>query len=446
MPGIRPRVHPLVESFLTDEAALGGRVDEFGSPLHLLFPDVFRENVAAFRAVLEGFAIPHRICYAHKANQSPAFVVAAHDAGISIDVASPGELESALAAGFPPDRIEATGPKGEAFLRDLVRHGVVVNVDNLWELARLGAIGGGRAGVLVRVCGFDVSRFGIPFDRADEILDLAAEVDLRGFSFHLDTAEVTAKRRAVEVCLSLTEKAYARGLAPTVIDVGGGYRQAFVADDAEFEEYVAALRRGLVGQGEPMTWAGTTFGYQRDGEGVHGIPVFHKYANHRPGPEFLTDLLRADVGGRTVARLLADMMLEIWIEPGKALVDHAGLTVATVEFVKETADSSLLVSLDMSRDMVTPMDQEVVLDPLVVYRGGDADYVDRPVGVYFAGNLCLERDMVTNHKTWLPRLPRPGDLVVFVNTAGYQMDLSAAGALMRPKPRKVVVDRLDGSR
>ncbi len=39
--------------------------------------------------------------------------------GIGIDVASPGELDSALAVGFPACRVEVTGPKGQGFLSAL---------------------------------------------------------------------------------------------------------------------------------------------------------------------------------------------------------------------------------------------------------------------------------------------------------------------------------------
>ena len=61
-------------------------------------------------------------------------VRAALEEGISIDVASPGELDSALSAGFPASRVEVTGPKGRDFLNDLSGSGATVNADNLWEL------------------------------------------------------------------------------------------------------------------------------------------------------------------------------------------------------------------------------------------------------------------------------------------------------------------------
>src|SRR6476661_3739980 len=67
----------------------------------------------------------------------------------------------------------------------------------------------------------------------------------------------------------------------------------------------------------------------------------------------------------TVAQVAGDNMLDIWLEPSKALVDHAGVTVSRVEFVKELADGTVLVNLDLSRDQVTPADQEVMVDPVI---------------------------------------------------------------------------------
>ena len=137
MRGLPPAIHPMVRSFLADGDRPAALLARWGSPLNLVFPQIFRANLASFRARLDRSGLAYRIHYAHKANQARAFVRAALDAGIGIDVASSGELASALAAGFPAGRIEATGPKGRPFLSQLVENQVMVNVDNLWELAEL---------------------------------------------------------------------------------------------------------------------------------------------------------------------------------------------------------------------------------------------------------------------------------------------------------------------
>jgi diaminopimelate decarboxylase len=452
MTSLPPRVHPLIRPFLADEGALAGLLARFGSPLNVLFPEIFAANAGGFRDELDAAGLRYWICYAHKANQGRAFVRAALAAGIGIDVASPGELGSALAAGFPARRIEATGPKGRDFLGVLAGSGVTVNVDNLWELAeliRLARAAGRQTPVLVRVCGFGPgrpSRFGVPAARFGAVTDLLAAapdaVDFLGLSFHLDSSEVRDKVLAVDACLRLLEQAWAAGLSPRVIDVGGGFRQAFADRPEPFTEYGRAVRRGLTGHGPPLTWGGATLGYRFEDGAVRGALTSGKYAGTGTGREFLRELAASPLpgqGGRTVARVLGENMIELWLEPGKALVDHAGLTLASVEFVKEASDGSVLVNLDLSRDKICPADQEVMLDPVLIYRSPPRGPAPPRTGVFFAGNLCLERDMIFNHLTFVDRIPEPGDIVAFVNTAGYQMDLSASAALMQRQPARAVV-------
>ncbi|MFI7000895.1 decarboxylase [Nocardia sp. NPDC050175] len=452
IPALPAKIDPLVRVFLDTPGAVAAALDRFGSPAHLVFPQVFAENLAQFRSVLDHVLSRYRICYAHKANQSRAFVRTAARAGIAIDAASPQEVTSAVAAGFGPQRIEVTGPKGEVFLRDLIDRVITINVDNLWELARIPELTSTKVPVLLRVSGFDdgqVSRFGVPLghiERAFELLSAHRDrIAFLGFAFHLDSGDTGERIRAIDACLALVERAYGYGLTPSVLNIGGGYRQVFTADANQFDAYVHALRESLLGRGEPMSWGSNTFGYHVAGGAVHGIPVFHKYANTIPATTMLEDLFTAPLdrhGGRTVAEVASDNLLDMWLEPGKALVDHAGVTVAMVEFVKEIADGTVLVNLDLSRDSVTPADQEVMVDPVMLPRPGGGETA--PVGVYFAGRLCLERDLITNHKVWLPARPRPGDLVVFPNTGAYHMDLSAATASMRPPPIKLAVAHRGG--
>jgi diaminopimelate decarboxylase len=444
-----PRIHPLVRSLLS-RARLTEVVTRYGTPLHVVFPQVFAENVETFRRTLAGYPLRSRLFYAHKANQSRALAVAALTSSIGIDVASAGELGHALACGFTPDRIEATGPKGRAFIHELVDAGVTINVDNPWELGQIAEYGK-PSRVLLRVCppvrlssrrGGRTSRFGTPTTDIPAMLDVIQgneNLDLRGFAFHLDTNDVREKVLAIDACLELFDVAHSRGLSPGVLNIGGGFRQVFIADPERFDRYVDALKASMTGPADSLSWDGNTFGYHRQDGRMHGTPTFHKYANTTPGTDVLAEILDSPLpsqGGRSVAHVLLENMIELWLEPGKALVDQAGITITGVEFTKQAADGSTLVNLDISRDKICPADQEVMLDPVVVHVN---DPPGGAVGVYFAGNLCLERDMVTNHRTWLEHLPLPGDLVVFVNTAAYQMDLSASDALMQPRAKKVAV-------
>jgi diaminopimelate decarboxylase len=446
---LAPRIHPLPAELLASPATVTATADRYGTPLHIVFPQVLAENAAGFRAVLDEARLAHRIFYAHKVNRSRSLVRAAGRAGIGVDIASAGELDQALACGFPPAGIEATGPKGEALLRRLVAlEGLVVNVDNLWELGRIAELATRPVPVLLRLsAGRRVSRFGLAprhFADAYRMISATPSLDLLGLSFHLDTGDLDEKARCVEEALGLTGQALTHGLRPRVLNIGGGFRQAYLGDPDGFDAYVRELRLGLLGRGPALGWGDYAFGYHVEGTGLRGTPVFHRYAGTTRGPDLLRELLDTPLPeGRTLARVIQESLLELWIEPGKALADHAGITVAAVQFTKETTDGRTLVVLDLARDSVTPADQEVMLDPILVSRTPH-DGTQGPAEVFLAGRLCLERDMISNHLVRLPCLPRPGDLLIFVNTAAYQMDLSAAEALMHPRAPKVAAFRQDG--
>lgn len=484
VPRLRPRLDPLVADLLNRPALVHHWLDAWGSPLNLVIPALLEANVARLRAVLDR-RLPGgaRLFYAHKANPAPALVGAAVAAGIGVDVASPGELASALGAGAGPAGLEGTGPKGQRFLTALLDAGAVVNVDSVAELdlltqclltdclltdcvhtdcivTRCAPAGQGPpVPVLARLTGGGsraggeaagartISRFGIPPHQwpalVDHLVAHRAAVELLGVSFHLDTADTGERVTAVQGCLQVLEAAWRAGLEPRVIDVGGGLRQVFLDDAASYAAYTSALRAGLTGAGPALTWNGNTFGYRAEGSSVRGVPVVHRYANDEPAERSLERLLDLPLpahGNRALADVVADNLLELWLEPGKALVDQAGVTVARVELVTEAADGSILVLLDLSRDKVCPADSEVFVDPVLLpHPGGGAG--GGPAAVFLAGNLCLERDMITNRLVAFDRCPAPGDAVVFANTAAYHMDLSASDALLQPRPRRLRVER-----
>src|SRR5262249_23039530 len=139
----------------------------------------------------------------------------------------------------------------------------------------------------------------------------------------------------------------------------------------------------------------------------------------------------ANLGGKQVASIVRDNMIQLWVEPGQALLDQAGVTVARVNSVRESSSGEPMVSLDMKRQDLSFLDQELFVDPIICY----SDTVpsnDHRVGVFFAGNLCVESDLIYRHKKFVKRCPDQSDLVVFPNTAAYCMDFSASNAIMQP--------------
>ena len=56
-----------------------------------------------------------------------------------------------------------------------------------------------------------------------------------------------------------------------------------------------------------------------------------------------------------------------------------------------------------------------------------------------AGSSCLESDMLTWRKINFPTNPEAGDIIAYINTAGYQMDANESPFHRSPLPDKVAV-------
>jgi diaminopimelate decarboxylase len=464
-------VDPPLASLLGAAPFLHSLADTLGSPLHVLLPETVAANAERFRAVYRRHRLAGRVYFAHKANRSSALVrrlAAAEPAHVGVDVASLGELRHALGCGFTGDRIMATGPKDPEFLWLAARVGATVNLDSVSELEQLAGLvrryGLGRVEVLARLSGFESapehggagtrmlsrrSRFGTPVRESAELLAAleryADAVELTGLAYHLDTTGLAEKGRALEQCVLLMDECRARGLAPRAVDIGGGFGVGYVADAGEWERWTTALSEAVLGGRPPLTWRGHGYGLRNEGGTVRGSVAL--YPGHRPnaGPGYLDELLSlpAPVLGRGPGALLLEHLHDLLIEPGRSLVDQCGLSLARVLEVRRTGEDSApyLVRLGMNAGDVSLEEHGVLVDPVLLPREATGPDDAEPVGVHLVGNLCLEADLITRRQVFLPRLPRPGDLLAFVNTAGYAMDFHAHHAQRQPLARTVAVEK-----
>ncbi|WP_373302127.1 Y4yA family PLP-dependent enzyme [Streptomyces griseoviridis] len=468
---LRPRVAPPLASLLGDVPFLHSLVDALGSPLNVLLPEAVAGNAERFRAVYRRHRLAGRVYFAHKANRSSALVrrlAACDPAAVGIDVASLAELRHALGAGFTGDRIMATGPKDREFLWLAARTGATVNLDSPGELELLAGLvrehGLGTVDVLARLSGFEAdtalgagtrvlsrrSRFGTPVAEADALWDAlerhADVVRLTGLAYHLDTTGLEEKARALERCVLLMDECRARGFAPRAVDIGGGFGVGYVEDAAEWERWTTALTEAVLGTRPPLTWRGHGYGLRNEGGTVRGSAAL--YPAHRPvaGPGYLDELLTrpAPALGRPPATLLLEHLHDLHVEPGRALVDQCGLSLARVLDVRPAEDGRHLVRLGMNAGDVSLEEHGVLVDPVLLPRA-PAGGPEEPAGVYLVGNLCLEADLITRRLVFLPRLPRAGDALAFVNTAGYAMDFHAHRAQRQPVARTVAAVREGGS-
>ena len=126
----------------------------YGTPLYLYSA---ASVAAAYQSYTTAFAsVPHRVCYAVKANPSGALLRLLAARGAGADIVSGFELLAALRAGFPPERIVFSGVgKSEQEIALGVDKGIGdFNAESEEEIARISGIAharGARAPVTLRV-------------------------------------------------------------------------------------------------------------------------------------------------------------------------------------------------------------------------------------------------------------------------------------------------------
>ncbi|MFI6801805.1 Y4yA family PLP-dependent enzyme [Streptosporangium canum] len=403
------------EAGLLQELAYGLR-----GPYHVLFPDAFAANLTSFLDVLDETGVTGRVHYAKKANKAACWIETCADLGVGVDVASAEELRDALGHGVRGTRIVVTGPaKADDLLRLAVRQGCLITVDALDELERVAELDGAR--IMLRVTPPDQphSRFGMTEQELERALARCGPLRLEGFGCHLSGYEVQPRADMAALLLRWCERARARGIAAGCVGIGGGFAVDYLAA-GDWREFT----------GDPSHFhAGRRF----DG--------FYPYHSPVAGAAALRAVLTATPSGGSadVAALLRDAGATLILEPGRALLDQAGFTVFRIQGVKDRDYGIVTVdgtSLSLSEQW---FGSEFLPEPIPVpAREGPA--FETCVG----GASCLESDMLTWRRIVLPGRPRQGDLLVYPNTAGYQMDSNESPFHGLPLPPKVVVNA-DGS-
>ncbi|WP_372483547.1 alanine racemase [Streptomyces aculeolatus] len=446
-PATPPAAWPSVPALpdpATDRVVASGLVAElayaFGGPYHFLLPDAFTANLTAMQKALTDAHVEGFVYYAKKANKAAVFVERAAAGGAGVDVASTAELREALGHGVPGADLMVTGPaKDPALLHLAVQHGATVAVDALDELDRLVCLAStGRirpARVLLRALpatqphsrfGMDDSEMTTALKRCREAADV---VRMEGFSFHLSGYTLQPRADLAARLADLCRTARLQGLPADRISIGGGLPVSYT-DAATWRAFLDAQR--------PAHYhAGKTF---HTGD-------FYPYHAPVAGADALAALLatRPEGTGRALAELIRDAGIRLALEPGRALLDRAGATVFRIQGVKERDGYQIVTvdgtSLSLSEQWFA---SEYLPDPQLIPRHPAPATGVFPASVGAA--TCLESDMLTWRKIAFPHPPRPGDLLLYPNTAGYQMDSNESRFHDLPLPPKAVIDRTDQPR
>ncbi len=374
--------------------ALDTLAEVVGTPAYVYSRATLTRHYQAFTSALEG--IPHRVCFAVKANSSLAVLNVLARLGSGFDIVSGGELERVLRAGGAPEGIvfSGVGKTAEEMQRALQVGIHCFNVESRPELELLNRVAGEmalRAPVSIRVnpdvdaethpyiaTGLRENKFGVDVDAAMALYREASALPhlaIRGVGFHIGSqlTRLTPFTDALARVLELADRLTADGIALEHIDVGGGlgvrYRDETPPEPAD---YAAALKEMLAGRN-----------------------------------------------------------LKVMLEPGRAIAANAGIFLTRVLFLKHTDHKDFAIVDGAMNDLIRPALygawQEIVP---VRPRGGTARVYD------VVGPVCETGDFLGRERELTLA---EGDLLA-VRSAGAYGFVMAGNYNSRPRPPEVMVD------
>ncbi len=369
---------------------------KYGTPLYVYDVEKIRQNARAFVNQFNKLGVKAQVAYASKAFSSVAMLQVAKQEGLSLDVVSQGELYTALKADYPVEKIHLHGNnKSIDELRMAIENKIgCIVIDNFHEIKLLEQLlkeHNHQIDVLIRVTpgieahthdyiltGNEDSKFGfdIVSGQAEEAFNLiikSERMHLKGLHCHIGSQifETDGFILAVQRLYSLmNEWKMKYQFNPEVLNVGGGFGIQYTSDDQPLplSHYVTALVEEIKSQAEK---------YQMD------FP-------------------------------------EIWIEPGRAIVGNAGITLYEVGSKKEIPNIRNYISVDGGMtDNIRPALYDAKYDAVI------ANKVNAPktYQASIAGKCCESGDMLI----WNLRLPEveAGDILAMFSTGAYGYSMAS---------------------
>ena len=240
-------------------------VRRYGTPTYAYDLGRIRAQVNKLRACLPPGV---EVVYSLKANASLGLCSFLASCGLGADVASAGELVTALAAGFPPERILVSGPdKSPALLAQLCSApSALLSLDSVSELRLLAGLDRPHRALLRLRPDFSSfascaagpdSRFGLVATDLAACRPYLASGGIRVVGFHVfagsqvldSSAIIHHLRGALDQALRAAD---VLGLSPEIIDLGGGFGVPYGPEDPDLDlAAVAEELRALAARAAP---------------------------------------------------------------------------------------------------------------------------------------------------------------------------------------------------
>jgi len=367
---------------------------EFGTPCYVYSKAAL---ISAFNGLSEAFKKrEYMICYAVKANSNLAVLNLFARMGSGFDIVSGGELRRVMAAQGDPRKVvfSGVGKSAEEIRAALEANILCFNVESESELIRLNEVAGKigkKAPFSLRInpdvdprthpyiaTGLKENKFGVDYADALALYRKAeslTHLQASGIDCHIGSqiTEVAPFIDALDRILALLDKLEKAGISIKHIDIGGGLGIRYHDETPpNFAEYAAALLAKL---------------------------------------------------GKRQQKIL--------IEPGRALVGHAGVLLTRVEYLKHNRGKYFAIVDAAMNDLQRPALYNAYHDILPVAQ---SSRIRRTYEI--AGPVCESADFIgRGRKLGLAE----GDLLAVMSAGAYGMSMSS-NYNSRPRAAEVMVD------
>jgi diaminopimelate decarboxylase len=384
------------QTLYMEEVPLADVARREGTPSYVYSHAGILERLQAYQRAFGD--VPHKVCYAVKANSNLAILKLLAESGAGFDIVSGGELFRVLKAGADPRSVIFSGVGKTAQELDYALEHEVrsFNCESEPELALLDSLAARRrrkARVAVRVnpdvdaathpyisTGLKKHKFGIDITEAEGVYERARALEnltLDGVSCHIGSQilDIQPMLEVFDKMLALAERLRARGWPIRSLDLGGG------------------------------------------------LGVSYKPGDHAPDIAGYVQAMRAKVAGRG---------FEILIEPGRSIVAEAGLLLTRVLYRKTNGEKEFIIVDAAMNDLLRPAlynsHHEII--PL---RENQAGVITADV----VGPVCESGDFLARNRE-MPNV-MPGD-VLAICTAGAYAFVAASNYNARPRPPEILVE------
>jgi len=377
---------------------------DHGTPLYVYDETTVRQRCTEYMASVGAAG---QVLYSAKAFSSPQFLRVVAEEGLGLDVVSAGELELALRAGFPQDRIHFLGNnKSREDVEAAYRAGATIVIDGDYEFELLHQVvpDGRRTPVMLRISpgvkpqthdhiatGQLDSKFGFSVESgaAAEAVQEAMKhprLELIGLHSHIGSQifALEAYEDAMAIMLDLLVRLRdERGFEPRKLGAGGGLGIAYTRDD------------------DP------------------------------PTPRQFVETLRGALAAGCASRNLK--VPELVVEPGRSIAGPAGVALYTVGSIKDIPGVRKFVAVDGGMgDNIRP---KLYGARYEAFLASDPERAATAT-VTIAGKYCESTDILITDIE-MPEL-KPGDVICVPAAGAYCLAMSSNYNGM-PRPEVLMV-------